>query len=110
MTPREISLKCAEMCEFMAQDWLERCKEGSESRAYEDAALLDAARAIRAFAATLPEDKVWVPREPDYRAMLLELCEAAEINLEFTRYSGIWKKARAMLAAVPASKEGEGNG
>ena len=35
----------------------------------------------------------------ELRAMLQKLCEAAETNLEYTRYSGVWKEARDLLSA-----------
>ena len=37
------------------------------------------------------------PNGEPYRAMLKELCEAAGTNLEYTRYTGIWQRARALL-------------
>jgi len=84
MTPRQIALRCMEMV-----------APGGDREA------------IRAFAATLPEDKVWVPRE-----LLRDLCSYGMVSpIEGVTYGRSHKEriaeAYPILAAAP---KGDSNG
>lgn len=113
MTPREIALRCASLCSGIGS-MLKR-EDKNEKRmihALHDTGAFRCAEVIRAFAATLPDEGVWVPREKLINYGLALDVLATMLDKAIKPDAG--EKARAMKreisALLAARPKGEGNG